>query len=285
MRPATADYLRYVDRAEAQRISGWPVAAGGWWFASSGWVQPPSLCAANLAAAGITVRGKIAVERIEKEGEHWRLLDASGQTIEKTRTLILANGVGIRHFAQAASVPVRSARGQVSHLPATDGSAPNVVVCRLGYISPCVDGIRSVGASFLVDDEDDSSLRAQEHEDNLARLDFILPGYRSTLGNIDADGRVGFRPISPDRLPVVGALADASVCPPDTQLSAVPRQAGLFAVSGFGARGLVWSAIVAEALASELDGDPLPLERDLHQSIDPARFTLRRARGPESDAG
>lgn len=273
------DYLRFVDQAEAQRIAGWPVAAGGWWFPSSGWVQPPSLCAANLAAAGITACGNTWVERVEKDGDCWLLIDASGHTVEKTRTLILANGVDIRRFVQAASLPVRSARGQVSHLPATDSSAPNVVVCRLGYVSPAVDGVRSVGASFIIDARDDDlSLRAPEHADNLAKLDFILPGYRSAIADAGGAGRVGFRPISPDRLPIVGELADSGVYPPDAQLSAVARQAGLFAVSGFGARGLVWSTIVAEALASELDGDPLPLERDLLHSIDPGRFALRRAR-------
>ena len=100
------------------------------------------------------------------------------------------------------------------------------------------------------------------------------------------DGRVGFRPVSPDRLPMVGALAVNPTEPPGTSLADVARQPGLFVVSGFGARGLVWSAIVAETLASQLDGDPLPIERDLADAIDPARFALRRtrrARTPESD--
>ena len=44
---------------------------------------------------------------------------------------------------------------------------------------------------------------------------------------------------------------------------------------GFGARGLVWSALAAELLASQLEGDPLPLTRDLCEAVDPARFVLR----------
>ena len=46
------DYLRFADRDEASRLANWPVAQGGWWFPQGGWIQPPTLCAANLAAGG-----------------------------------------------------------------------------------------------------------------------------------------------------------------------------------------------------------------------------------------
>ena len=269
------DFLRFVALAEAQVIAGWPVTAGGWWFPSSGWVQPPSLCAANLAAAGIAARFNTRIERIEKRGETWRLFDTCGQTIAETRTLIVANGADICRFDQTASLPVRSARGQITHLAADRGSAPRVVVCRQGYVSPEVDGVRSVGASFLLDD-DATELREAEHAENLNKLDNALPGFPARFcGTV---GRVGFRPVSLDRLPIVGAMPQPQSPAPDARLSAIARQPGLFVVSGFGARGLVWSALVAETLASDLDGDPLPLERDLQDAIDPARFLVRRAR-------
>ncbi len=48
------DHLRFVGVDEAAELAGCAVANGGWWFAGSGWVQPPSLCAASLEAAGAT---------------------------------------------------------------------------------------------------------------------------------------------------------------------------------------------------------------------------------------
>lgn len=273
------DYLRQVDRAEASELAGWPLDTGGWWFPGSGWVQPPSLCAANIAAAGagLTVRYGVRVAQLERIGERWHVQDDDGATIAESACVILANGADIRRFDAAATLPVRAARGQVSHLPAAENSPPNIVVCRLGYVSPAIDGLRCAGATFLVDD-DDPALRESEHADNLAKLDFILPGFSRQLGNVPMAGRVGFRPASPDRLPMVGAIATPAQYPADAQLSQVARAPGLYAVSGFGARGLVWSSIVAETLASQLDGDPLPLERDLVEAIDPGRFLLRRAR-------
>ena len=114
----------------------------------------------------------------------------------------------------------------------------------------------------------------------------MLPGFVAAVG-ADLDparlgGRVGFRPASPDRLPMIGALplpapaalADAT---PARRLDELARHPGLYALSGYGARGLVWSALAAELLASELEGDPAPLERDLLDAIDPARFVLRPA--------
>ena len=190
---------------------------------------------------------------------------------------VLANGVGIRALPQAATLPVRPARGQVSHLPATPGSAPQVVVCRLGYVSPEVDGVRCAGATFIADDEG-SELRDAEHRENLTKLDFILPGYAAPFDPTTLTGRVGFRPASPDRLPMVGAIPAVTTAEKTTPLADIPRQPGLYAASGFGARGLVWASLVGELLACRIDGGPLPLEADLVDAMDPARYLLKPPR-------
>jgi tRNA 5-methylaminomethyl-2-thiouridine biosynthesis bifunctional protein len=271
------DFLRFVDREEASALAGWPLEVGGWWFPGGGWVNPPSLCRANLAHPNISTRYGHRIDRLVRTGTGWQALDEDGRCVAEAPVMILANGVGIRQIEQASALPVRSARGQVSHLPAEEGSAPKVVVCRLGYVSPAIEGRRCAGATFMVDD-DDPALRAADHADNLAKLDFILPGFTDTMHPTDGAGRVGFRPASPDRLPMVGAVPVPGSHAPDTPLSSIERYAGLFAISGFGARGLVWSAAVADQLASQINGDPLPLERDLAEGIDPARFGLRKAR-------
>ena len=43
---------------------------------------------------------------------------------------------------------VHDARADAYGLPAEPASAPRVVVCRLGYVSPEVDGLRCAGATF-----------------------------------------------------------------------------------------------------------------------------------------
>lgn len=273
------DYLRFADRDEAAKLAGWPVEQGGWWFPQGGWIQPPTLCAANLAAGGeriTTLLGR-KLARLERRNDDWLALDESGAEIARAPVVVLANGVGIRAIPEAASLPVRPARGQVSHLPATPGSAPEVVVCRGGYVSPEVDGIRCAGATFIADD-DSTELREAEHRENLDKLDGILPGFSAPFDPTSLDGRVGFRPASPDRLPMVGAMPAVASVDRNTPLADIPRQPGLFAATGFGARGLVWASLVGELLASQINGDPLPLERDLVDALDPARYLLKPPR-------
>lgn len=280
------DYLRFVTREEASRISGWPLEAGGWWFPHGAWVRPPSLCAANLLDWPQRIRCHYGhtVAHLEHGPDGWRALDANGLLVGAAPIAIVANGVGIDALAQTAVLPVRSARGQVAHLPAAAGSAPNVVVCRLGYVTPEIGGVRCAGATFSVDDPE-PALRERDHRDNLAKLDFMLPGFSSALANAPVAGRVGFRPASPDRLPMVGAVP-ADVTPEHgTPLAALARKPGLYAVSGFGARGLVWASLAGELLASQLCDEPLPLERELVEALDPARHLLRpvRRRAPSAD--
>ena len=41
---------------------------------------------------------------------------------------------------------------------------------------------------------------------------------------------------------------------------------------------MVWAPLAAELLASQLAGEPLPVEGDLVRAVDPARFHLRALR-------
>jgi tRNA 5-methylaminomethyl-2-thiouridine biosynthesis bifunctional protein len=43
-------------------------------------------------------------------------------------------------------------------------------------------------------------------------------------------------------------------------------------------RGLTWAALSADIIASDVAGEPMPVERDLLEAVDPARFLVRRLR-------
>ena len=118
-----------------------------------------------------------------------------------------------------------------------------------------------VGASFDIDD-DDPAPRAESHAGNLERLARIVPFAAESK---DLQGRVAFRSVTPDRLPVIGALG-----------------ANVYGAFAYGSRGLVWAAIAAELLASQLEGEPLPLEGKLVDALAPARFRIR-AGGSKND--
>lgn len=286
-----ADYLRYVGQDEASAIAGWPTAAGGWFFPGGGWGVPPSLCRANLARFPERIRTRFgqAVASIAHRDGEWEAHAEDGTLLGRAPHLVLANAAAAKALYPAPWLPLRPARGQTTVIPAAALPAPKVVVCRLGYVTPVVDGYRVCGASFIAGDTD-PALRPAEHRENLQKLDFILPGLTAQaeppLDPDTQEGRVGFRPVSPDRLPMVGALPAAEAAPGQS-LAAIPRLPGLWLLNGFGARGLVWSAHAGELLASRMAGDPLPLEADLADALDPARFLLpgRRWRNERDQGG
>ncbi len=251
-------YLTFIDREAAITRLGKPTEFGGWWFAAGGWVQPHSLCRAALAAwpERITTRFNAVVAAIDTRDGEWHALDATGATLAKAPMLVMASGVEARRFAPFANLPQRWARGQTTHLTAKQLAPPEIVVCRQGYLTPAVDGLSSLGASFQIDDADPGE-RLADHVENLARLEQMLPGSAAALDPAELHGRVGFRPVSPDRMPIVGAM---------------PNHPGLWCALGFGSRGIVWSALMAELLASRMEGEPLPLERDLTDMVSPSRF-------------
>ena len=274
------EILQYLDRAVVSDRINWPVDNGGWWFPSGGWVQPPSLCRAALSAfpERITVHCNATVHQLKMAKTGWQAMATDGTVLAEAPVMIMASGVAATRFEQFSWLPQTSARGQVSHLPA--GSTPplDTVVWKIGYATPLVDGQRLIGASLSYEDTD-SAEHLADHRDNLARINLALRGFTKGIDPTILRGHVGFRPMSPDRLPIVGAVPclDGSA-PATTHRAMIPTYPGLWCVQGFGARGIVWSALMADLLLSKIEGEPLPLESDLVDALDPARFTIRPKR-------
>jgi tRNA 5-methylaminomethyl-2-thiouridine biosynthesis bifunctional protein len=147
---------------------------------------------------------------------------------------------------------------------------------------PVADGAAVVGSTYDFEDEDPEP-RASGHAGNLERLELLLPGTTARLDPARLDGTVGFRCVTPDRMPLIGRLPDAKALASTAARSgkwaqALPRLEGLYGAFGYASRGLTWAALGGELIASMIEGEPLPLEGDLCDAVDPARFALRRAR-------
>jgi tRNA 5-methylaminomethyl-2-thiouridine biosynthesis bifunctional protein len=272
--PAFAQWLE-ADRASAL-LQG-PAPDGAWLFPGAGWVQPSSACAAMLDACGAALarRFGVGIVHLEHIDGEWSAIDAAGATIARAPVVIVANGTGARALAQSAALPLASVRGQVTHLPAGALPALPFVLCREAYLTPAIDGWHSLGASY--DDDDDSMLRQSSQDENLAKIRSLL-GDAALVPAAPLAGRVGFRCVAPDRLPLVGALPVADGGGRIERLRDVARQSGLYGLLGYASRGLSWAPLAAELLAAQLDGEPLPIEAELAAALDPARFLVRARR-------
>jgi tRNA 5-methylaminomethyl-2-thiouridine biosynthesis bifunctional protein len=235
------EYAEHVSREQAARHAGVPVAASGLWFPKAGWIQPRSLVEAQLAACG---------EQLKRVFNHDFKLE------KNDATTILANGAEAHTLHAVPHLRLRRVRGQLTYLPEAALEPPRAVLLRGGMVLPPVDGICVVGSTFDLDD-DDPALREESHASNMARLHRIL----SLKNPIEkCEGRVSFRAVAQDRLPVVGLLGD-----------------NVYGAFAYGSRGLVWAALAAELLASQLEGEPLPLEVKLVDALAPGRFARRAA--------
>ena len=268
-------FAHWLEAPEAAAMLGAPAPDGAWWFEQGGWARPSSVCAAMLDACGslLTRRFSSSALRLERGDQEWLVRDADGTLVAAAPTVILAAGTGAVRFEQAAGLPLDAVRGQVTHL--AEGSLPSLpfVVCREAYMTPAHEGVVCVGASY--DADADASLRPSSQEDNIAKIADILG-----VAPFDAPlaGRTGFRCVAPDRLPLAGALPDPGVPGRCERLRDVPRWPGLHGLLGYASRGLIWAPLAAELLACQLEGEPLPLERQLAEALDPARFLLRERR-------
>jgi tRNA 5-methylaminomethyl-2-thiouridine biosynthesis bifunctional protein len=253
---------------------GRPTPHGGWLFPQGGWLRPAGACGAMLTACGepLVRRFGVGSVALERGADGWAVRDGQGAVVAEAPVVILAGGASARGFAQAARLPLASLRGQVTHLAAGSVPALPFVLCREAYLTPAVRGWHSAGATY--DDDGETALRPSSQEANLDKLRDML-GDPHAAPMAPLAGRVGFRCAAPDRLPLVGALPDFEATGRIERLRDVPRQPGLYGLLGYGSRGLIWAPLAAELLAAQLEGAPLPVEGELADALDPARFVLR----------
>ncbi|MFN3789995.1 FAD-dependent 5-carboxymethylaminomethyl-2-thiouridine(34) oxidoreductase MnmC [Massilia sp.] len=273
------EYARWLEAPEAEALLGLPAPDGGWLFPEGGWARPGSVCAAMLQSCGerLVSRFGAGTVSLERSGDEWRARAADGTVLAQAPTVVLASGAGARSLAQSRELPLSSLRGQVSHLDSSKLPALPLVLCREAYLTPAAGGIACAGATYDLDA--DPQLRVSSHQENLERLRGLVSDPHAGEGAPLA-GRVGFRCVAPDRLPLVGRLPDFAAAGRTERLREVPRHPGLHALLGYASRGLIWAPLAAELLAAQLEGEPLPLETGLVDALDPARFVLRARRAP-----
>jgi tRNA 5-methylaminomethyl-2-thiouridine biosynthesis bifunctional protein len=277
-----SSYVRAVPPDEATELAGLPVAVPAWFYPGGGWVSPAGLAASYLARASNAAVQHMAcdVHSIRRVDRQWQVLDVQGTVIEEAEVLVLANALHALSLVDERSWSQLSVRGQISMMPAEGMRLPLRPLAGAGYVLPRVDGQAVFGATSQPGDSD-AAVRDADHQHNLAQL------ARLTGQAIDADGRMvtgrtGWRCVTDDRLPLIGAVPDlaavaASESIPDRPRR-VPRLPGLFVFSGLGSRGITWSALGAQTLAASISGAPMPMEASLLDAVDPARFVSRTVR-------
>ncbi len=287
--PFPPELMHPLSAAEVEQVVGLPCDADGVSYPLGGWLCPAELTRAAITEAQASGRLEVvfnaAVTRIAEEDDGWRVESRDGRQWHAPN-LVAAAGHQLPALLPFAELPLYPVRGQVSHVPTTAGlSQLKTVLCYDGYLTPAHNGAHCIGASYGRN-QTDLAYRADEQEQNRARLQACVPHQRwpAEVDVSGAQARVGVRCASRDHLPVAGpvarlaALVDHDVNAPADQQSALPLHAGLFVLGALGSRGLCSAPLCGELVASEICGEPLPLAADLLEALHPARYWVRRLR-------
>ena len=281
------DYVQACDAAQAGALCGWPLRHPAWFYPGGGWVDPAGLCRAYLERAALLARfaGGVDIQRLQRVDGGWQLHGAAGRVIDEAETVVLANAGDALRLLGAPPWPIGAVRGQISVVDVACAGVPlpRLPLSGAGYLLPEVAGQMVFGATSQPGDMT-VDVRGADHAQNLLRL-AELRGASAPLGPGELWGRVGWRWAANDRLPVIGAVPiavpeelDSAAARRLDQPRFVPREPGLFVFTALGSRGITWSALGAQVLASAVCGAPSPVESDLLDAIDPARFVSRAIR-------
>ena len=261
------------------------LASGALLLPQSGWLHPQQLCRALARHPNISVIAGTRVSHLEQTESGWALWSDAEQPIARADAVVIACAFSAKEIEQTRYLPLKKIRGQISLAKANAQSAQlKTVLCGEGYIAPAINGHHCAGASFILN-TDETAPSWDEHRQNLANAAALSPAFADlTVADVN-HGRASFRCTTPDYLPIVGPVADAEAMkelfaplrrdaktPVDSLGSYHP---GLFVNVGHGSRGLAYTPLCAELLASLIANHPLPLPRDLIQALHPARFLIR----------
>ena len=289
--PLPAELVRGLDHAALNDKAGIAVpAAQGLFYPQAGWVRPAALCNHLLSQPGITLEYGEA-RALERKEDGWRVALADAAAINADQ-VVIASAHLANHFTQTEALTLQPVRGQVSEIPLPDGvTGPERVVCAGGYAPPALDGVLTVGASFVPDCAEDD-LCPRDHAHNLAELEHMLPALSRALVEAGAElrpeqmhGRAAIRAASPDKTPYAGPVPNAAAWREDyaalgkdasqTFTTAGKHHAGLWVSAAHGSRGFSSAPLCAEVIASHLCDEPLPLEAPLADHLHPGRRLIR----------
>ena len=294
---------RSMSATEAERASpASAVAAPAWFFpaaAGSSRAAWPALMPSAPAQRAGRRTASATVAAIRRAAGRWQLLDAPGgvhrdaptsssSPTPATRSRLLGGDAG-RSAAES--------RPDQRHRRPRAGRRPRRCACRSPAPATCcraLDGTRWFGASSHEGDADPGAARRRPPRQPRPPGRRCWPSRRRWPRSASSPAASAGAGRAADRLPLIGAvpLAPSAQRWASSRRRASPRPdqprfvaagAGALRVRGARVRAASpASALGAQVLAASITGAPLPLEADLLDAIDPARFVSRAFRRDEA---
>ncbi|MDO6695328.1 bifunctional tRNA (5-methylaminomethyl-2-thiouridine)(34)-methyltransferase MnmD/FAD-dependent 5-carboxymethylaminomethyl-2-thiouridine(34) oxidoreductase MnmC [Aliiglaciecola sp. 3_MG-2023] len=284
--------ITYSDPQRSTLISGIDLPYEGLFIPQGGWLTPADLVDAMLQMAkdlgDCEVLLGADVSAISESNGQWNveLPEKYSSNAKQFDALVIATGSDISNFTYCDGIPFQMVRGQVEAIPT---QAPldklQSVLCHKGYLTPALNGCHALGSTYIKEDTN-LEYRHKEQTTNLEMHKKALANTTWADGIYGQDaGRAAVRCSLPDHLPAVGAAFDPKVqsqqfkdlykaLPIDRYAEAQDLE-GLFIFAGLGSRGLTTAPLLSELLASQICNEPLPMEKQLLDALNPNRFLIK----------
>jgi tRNA 5-methylaminomethyl-2-thiouridine biosynthesis bifunctional protein len=263
---------------------------GGITYPAGGWLSPAQLTPALFALAqqqGLITSWHHRLTALSATPTGWQL-DFADRPAQTHRNVVLATGHALTALPQSEKLPAYAVSGQVSHIPTTPALGQlKQVLCYDGYLTPVNPHNQQhcIGASYHRADSA-TAYREEDQQENRERLLRCLPEaeWPREVDVSAGSARNGVRCATRDHLPMIGPLPDyqqtlaqyADLAQNKATAQPAPLWRGLFVLGALGSRGLCSAPLAAEALAAELCGEPIPLDRQTLAATHPNRYWVRK---------
>ena len=257
-------WIRYVTPEQASEIAGVTLDRPGLHFPMAMRVQVQPLLESMAATPGVRIV-ESKVHSLRQHGGEWLALDGAGQVLARAGQAVLASAANVREVLGASGLLQSGSRvdamhalaGEITMVP-EQGTLQGLrcTVSGDGYVLPALDGWCVVGGTY-VHGAALARVTTEGQTGNLMRVAGLLGASWTAPDLTDRDalpGWAGWRAVLPGRLPAIGALAGSP---------------GVWIATGYASRGLTWSSLGGELIAASLAGEPLPVECDLLDAINP----------------
>jgi len=273
--------FQQLNADELSKIAGVKLTHSGLYFPHAGGINTARLAEALVQHHNIRVMTNTHATEIKQTAHNTWQIWSNSVLIAEADVVVIANANDAANLSQSSGVPLVPIRGQLSYLQANiESEKLRTILCGEGYISPAMNGLHYLGATFTTHDNE-AELRAKDHESNLNLLNTMSNTLYQSLHKNIVSGRVAWRSQTADYLPVAGQLLDA-----DALIASAPRYnekpenlpwlSGLYINAGHGAKGFLTAPLCAEIIASEVVGAPSPVPVNVLNALQPNRFVMRK---------
>jgi tRNA 5-methylaminomethyl-2-thiouridine biosynthesis bifunctional protein len=240
-------------------------------------VRPAKALAALFAGARLRLSTTITGVDETPEGVIAQLTD--GGRIEADLIVVCA-GMGAARIEGVSAPPLEGRLGQLEHLADIGGDAR--AISDGGYLLEAF-GEAVFGATFEPAPESDPQTTPVARAHNLAVLARLAPGLAASIDERSLVSRAAIRATTTDRLPFAGAPQEEAAQNKPGQNKKAPDgtsapSRSIRLIGGLGSRGFLWAPLLAELVAAEAFGEPIPLEASARAMLEPDRFAKRAKR-------